>query len=107
MTLQERCKWIGEVHKAVIPNVYHYFRPQQSPPYAIWQEDGASLFYAGNRAGDFKISGSTDYYTREEYDPMVDKIQAMFSAQGFSWSVNSIQYEPETNLIHYQWDWEA
>lgn len=107
MTFQERCKWIGQTHAEVIPSVFHYFRAQQEPPYAIWQEDGADLFYANNQQAEYKVSGTTDYFTQREYDPMVDQIQDMLTAHGFAWAVSSIQYEPETNLIHYEWKWEV
>lgn len=107
MTYQQKVKWIAECHKAVIPTVWHYFRPKQTPPYALWQEDGGSFFFADNNAKESHVTGSTDYFTKTEFDPMVDEIQKMLTENGFAWTLNSIQYEEETGLIHYEWVWEV
>lgn len=107
MTYQQRLKQIGEVHKAAIPNVYHYFRTQLPPPYAIWQEVGSEQFEANNKVAEASISGSTDYFTKTEYDPAVDSIMEAFRANNFLWRLESIQYEEKTGLIHYEFVWEV
>lgn len=107
MTFQDKCRQIGVTHARAFAVVHHYFRPQQKPPYAIWQENGASLYHANNREAEFRVSGTTDYFTKEEYDPAVDRLQGLFEGLGFSWSLESVQYEPGTNLIHYEWSWEV
>lgn len=38
---------------------------------------------------------------------MVDKIQAALIAACISFSLNSVQLEEETGLIHYEWIWEV
>ena len=48
-----------------------------------------------------------DYYTPQEYDPAVDNIQAALNSLRIPWRLNSVQYEDETNLIHYEWTWEV
>ncbi len=107
MTYQEKVKWISECHKGVIPNVWHYFRPKQTPPYALWQEDGANIHHANNGAAEFAVTGTTDYFSKTEFDPAVDDIQAMFEKNGFAWTLNSVQYEEDTGLIHFEWAWEV
>lgn len=106
MTYQEKVEQIGKCHNGVIPNVWHYFRPQLDPPYAIWQEDGQEAFYANNKPDEISVTGTTDYFTKTEYDRAVDDIQAMFAKNSFLWRLNSVQYEEETGLIHYEWTWE-
>lgn len=105
MTFQEKVEQIGTLHKGVVPNVYHYFRPQLKAPYAIWQEEGAEDFHANNAVAESAVSGSTDYFTKEDFDRAVDRIQDMFAKNGFLWRLNSVQYESETGLIHYEWVW--
>lgn len=107
MTYQQRLKRIGDVHKAVIPNVYHYFRSQLPPPYGIWQEDGSVQYDANNKAAETSLSGYTDYFTKTEYDPVVDSIMEAFRANNFLWRLESVQYEEETGLIHYEFVWEV
>lgn len=106
MTYQERVEKIGKLHSAAVSNSYHYFRPQLKAPYLIWQEDGSEKFSADDRVCEMTISGSTDYFTKVEYDRNVDAIISMLRDNQFLWTMNSIQYEPDTGLIHYEFLWE-
>lgn len=90
--------------------VYHYWRPNMSAPFAVWAEDGeADAFDANNRKKEQILTGYVDYYTKDEFDTTADLIQdALLSLQGdtsFAWRLDSVQYEEQTNLIHYQWTW--
>lgn len=105
MTFQQRVEAVGKFHSSLGANVYHYFRTKLSPPYAIWQEDGSDDFNANNTVAEMAVTGTTDYFTKTEYDPMVDTIQFMFRKNGFLWRLNSVQYEEGTGLIHYEWAW--
>lgn len=88
--------------------VYHYWRPRLQAPYLIWAEEseGDSL-YTGNHKSEQVITGTIDYYTKTEYDPMVDTIQEKLNEiENLGWTLSSVDYEDETMLIHYSWDWE-
>ena len=89
--------------------VYHYWRPKLEAPFCVWQEDGeGESLWTSNHQAEQVISGTIDYYTRTEFDSNVDNIQnALNSTEGLGWSLNSIQYEDETNLIHYEWVFEV
>lgn len=106
MTYQETVERIGALHGALGGNVHHYFRPQLKAPYIIWQEDGSGQFDASDRVAEMTVSGSTDFFTKKEYDRTADRIMDMFEKNGFLWKLNSIQYEQETGLIHYEFLWE-
>lgn len=106
MTYQERVEQIGKLHSAIGGNVHHYFRTQLKAPYIIWQEDGSSQFDANDQVAEMTVSGSTDFFTKTEYDPTVDVIMDMFKMNGFLWKLDTIQYEQETGLIHYEFLWE-
>ena len=50
------------------------------------------------------MRGTIDLYTRQEFDPAVDQIQeGLNTSEGVGWVLSSVQYEDETNLIHYEW----
>lgn len=85
--------------------VYHYWRPRLEAPFCIWAEDGeASALSASNRKQEQAISGTIDYFTREEFDPTVDDIQVSLNEiEELGWALNSVQYEEDTNLIHFEW----
>lgn len=108
MTLQEKIKQIGDALAALTPNVYHYWRPQMEPPFVVWAETGESgAFNADNRKREQAVEGTVDYYTKTEYDPLCDSLQQTLNALGIGWQLDNVQYEPETNLIHYTWSWEV
>ncbi len=89
--------------------VYHYWRPRLQAPYCIWQEEteGESL-HTDNKKTEQVISGSIDYFTKTDLDLMVDEIQnALNNAEMVAWSLESVDYEDETDLIHYVWSFEV
>ena len=89
--------------------VYHYWRPRLEAPFCVWQEDGeGTSVWSGNHLSEQVITGTIDYFTKTEFDPMIDNIQqALNNAENVGWELNSIQYENETNLIHYEWNFQV
>ncbi len=85
--------------------VYHYFRPQLELPYCIWAEDGeASQLEADNYKVGQTIEGTIDYFTKTEFDENNEAIQkALNNVEGLAWYLNSVQFEDDTNTIHYEW----
>ena len=103
MTWYER---IVSVHTAVTPNVSHYDQ-MQSDRYFVWQEDGANDFEADDLHAESAVTGTTDLYTKQEFDPWKDAFEAALEADGtIAWSLNSVQYEEDTGFIHYEWEWQ-
>lgn len=86
-------------------SVYHYMRPKLKAPYCVWQEDAEySSLQDDNHKGEQSISGTVDYFTREEFDDNIDNIQdALNGVENLYWELLSVQFEDETNLIHYEW----
>jgi len=71
----------------------------------VWQEDGEgdSFYHDGER--ELTIHGTTDYYTKDEYDENLDKLNELHQEVMHAWTINSIQYEEDTGFIHYEWEW--
>lgn len=89
--------------------VYHYWHPRLQVPFCIWAEDaeGDSL-HTNNHKSEQVIRGTIDYFTRNEFDEMVEKIQnALNTTEDVGWSLISVQYEDDTNLIHFEWEFEV
>lgn len=113
MTLQQKLERIGTALVAGVgSNVYHYWRPNMQAPYCVWAEDGEDgSLDADNQKQEQAIGGYVDYYTKTEYDPMLDTVQdvllGLAADMPFSWRLDSVQYEDETNMIHYQWLWSV
>jgi len=102
-------RWYERViaaHTAVTDEVSHY-EHMQSDRHFVWQEDGSNNLKGGNALAEQVITGTTDLFTKREFDPWFDEIQQAFDAQCLAWSHSSTQYEEETGFIHHEWEWEA
>ena len=90
------------------PPIYHYFAAKEKGNYIVWAEDGEG---ASNHADDEKtiqvIQGTIDYFTRKEFDPVVEQLQNTLNSADITWKLNSIQHEQDTGYIHYEWLWEV
>lgn len=105
MTFQNKLKAFSEGVAKIPGDVFHYRRSQLSPPYTVWQEDGADALSADNHTAEQSPTGTLDYYTRQEFDPNVDVIQTILSGLPVAWYLNPVQFEEDTGIIHYEWVW--
>lgn len=90
-------------------DLYHYRASKPAGAYAVWAEDGESgAGYGDNGKTEQTISGTVDYYTREEFDPMADRIQtALNGLDSCAWSLDQVIFEEETNWTRFTWSWEV
>lgn len=108
IALQLKLRQMGEAFATVTKNAYHYFRPVTSFPALIWAEDGENdSFHSNDSKSCQNITGTTDLFTKTEFDPLVDDVQATLERLGVAWYLSSVQYEEDTNTIHYEWAWEV
>lgn len=92
---------------AALGDSYHYTaRPNATPPYLVWAEDGANDLESNNAHGERMYQGTIDLYTKTENDPLMDQVPQALEAIGAAWYLNSVQYEDDTGLIHWEWVWE-
>lgn len=95
-----------ELNKIEGAKFFHYQRdPDTKKEYGVWMENGeGDAFHADNHKAEQQISGTLDYYTQIEYNPILDEIQeALDRIDPGGWTLESVQYEDETDLIHYEW----
>lgn len=85
--------------------VYHYTKPSEvKNRYCVWAEDmEAASLHGGNKKRYQQLQGTIDLYSKVEYDPAVDEIQNALNDAEIGFFQNSIQYEDETGLIHWEW----
>ena len=92
----------------VTNNVYHYEALEATAPYIVWAEDNeVNQLSADNSKCYQVVQGTIDYYTLTDNDPNVNAIQNALAAADISFTLNSVQYEDETTLIHYEWLFEV
>lgn len=108
MTLQQKLKKLNNGFAALSVPFSHYWRPRKEPPFGTWAERGeGDSFHANNQKVEQAIAGTADYFTKVEFDPVADEVQAMLQANTASWRLESVQYEEDTELIHFEWTWEV
>lgn len=93
-------------HLAVTDAVSHSER-MKSDRYFVWQEDGENKLSADERCAERAITGTTDLFTKQEFDPWGGALEASFDEAGIYWRLDSIQHEEETGFYHWSWDWEV
>lgn len=92
-------------HTAVTDAVSHGGR-MKSYRYFVWQEDGADDLIADGIHAEKAVSGTTDLFTKQEFDPWREAFEtALDQAVGVSWQLKSIQFEQDTLIWHYEWRW--
>lgn len=100
---QATLKKFGTALGAKISRAYHYTAPENcAPKYAVWQEIMGISMAGDNRHTESGFVVIVDYFTDAEYDTNIDVIETFLDGYG-SWTVESVQYETDTGLIHYEW----
>lgn len=79
----------------------------KSHRYFVWQEDGGNDLHADGQHAERAVQGTTDLFTKQEFDPWVEELGTSLSSHGIAWYLNSIQYEEDTGFWHYEWVWEV
>lgn len=97
---------VAQAHLAVTSAVSHQEK-LKSDRYFVWQEEDADDLILNNRHCERKMIGTTDLFTKIEFDPWAEEIEKSFDDFGIGWELNSIQYEPETGFTHYEWRWRV
>lgn len=90
----------------VTDDVYHFEHPIGLKRYIVWQEDGeVNSLMLNNHKAEQQITGTIDLYTQVELDTWIDSIQtALDGLEHVTWALRSVQYEDQTRLMHYEWE---
>lgn len=89
-------------------DVGHYESSGKSDEYIVWAEDSEGNTLDGDNKKQIEvIQGTVDYFTKEDEDPNVSKIENALDAAKISYYLNSVQYEDETGYIHFEWVWSV
>lgn len=101
-------RWYEKIiaaHTAVTDSLSHAER-LDSDRYFVWQEDGTDDFMANGVHAEKSVTGTTDLFTKLEFDPWREQFEAALDADpDISWELLSIQFEEETGYWHYEWEW--
>ena len=90
----------------VSDKVYHN-RAVKEKAYIVWHEVGKISNAADNAQSESGYRIAVDYYTKDEYDLLPDKITALFDNDEIAADNVIIDYEPDTGYTHYAWTCEV
>ena len=91
-------------HLAVTDQVSHAKR-LNSDRYFVWQEEGGDDLMLNGHHAERGQNGTTDLYTKQEFDPWKRQFEDAMTAAGIVWRHESTQYEEDTGFFHYEWVW--
>lgn len=93
-------------HTAVTNAVSHAAK-MKSSRYFVWQEDGAADLLAEGKHVERVFTGTTDLFTKTEFDPWARAVEAAFDRHDIAWSLSYVGYEDDTGFYHHEWAWEV
>lgn len=107
MSVITKLKTVRDALNDVHDNVNHYSSDSRGNEYIVWSEDGeGDSLHLDNSKNPQIITGTIDFFTTEEYSPVIDRIQKSLENSGITYVLNSVQYEDTTQYIHYEWRFE-
>lgn len=74
--------------------------------YGVYAEDGGNDLEADGLHSEKALTGTVDFFTRDDSSTPRETIEAALEGV-CAWSLNSIQFEPDTGFIHYEWVFEV
>lgn len=74
--------------------------------YGVIAIDGQNALRAGDALAEKVSEGTIDWFTRNPASAMPAEVESLLDNFGASWYLNSIQYEQDTGLLHYEWVWQ-
>lgn len=107
MTRTEKCKVVRDALLSVLPTAtFHYIAStKHGDEYIVWAEENSADLKANNVSVEVAMTGTIDLFTKTEYSAKIDAIETALANAGVSYAINSVQYETDTNFIHYEWVW--
>lgn len=105
MNLNSKLKKIRDILTPLNVNCYHYIAVDKKEDYIVWEEEGEDTsLELDNYKIEQSITGKIDFFTKTEYNSIVDDIQNALRINSISFRLNSVQFEEQTSFIHYEWE---
>lgn len=74
--------------------------------YGVIAIDGQNALRGGDKTAEKVTEGTIDWFTRTPASAIPGGVESMLDRLGASWYLNSVQYEEDTGLLHYEWVWQ-
>ena len=82
---------------------HHGWSRAPAGTYGEWGEYWGDDFVANGQHVERGTRCYASLYTRDDSQTPRQTVEAVLNTLPWSWKLNSVQYEPDTGLIHYEW----
>ena len=65
---------------------------------------GGDHFFGDNGLEEQAVEGTVDLFIRSHLTTKAKTVQDTLRTSGVAWRLDSVQYETETRLVHWSWD---
>lgn len=90
-----------------IPFAHHAWSHAPKGTYGVWAEDSSNQLFASDSMAERAIQGTVDLFTKDDTETPRGTIETALESLGIPWYLNSIQFESDTQYIHYEWVFEV
>lgn len=73
--------------------------------FGVWAEEAEATFYTESQNAESLLTGYIDLFVRDGSDSARITVDNALRLAGINFNLESIQYEPETGYVHYEWRW--
>ena len=90
-----------------IPFEAYAWETAPAEDYGVVSLDGpGGTLFADDHTEEQAVSGMVDLFVRGPSTAKARTVQAAMNAFDCAWKLNMVQYEPDTRLVHFSWDYE-
>ena len=90
-----------------IPFAHYAWATRPDGDYGVWGEDSSKSLWADGRMSERIAQGTVDLFADDDEGFSKELVERALDSIGCSWYLNSIQYEDDTRLLHYEWVFEV
>ena len=86
---------------------YAWAAPPQTDAWGAAGIDGGTSLAGDDVHAEDVLEGTIDLYTRQLDAADFNAVRGCLQGLDICYSLNSVQYEQDTRLIHYEWVWQS
>ena len=86
---------------------YAWASPPQGDAWGVVAIDGGSSLAGDNAHAEEVLEGTIDLFTRRLDAADYNAVRGCLQGLDICYRLNSVQYEQDNRLIHYEWVWQS
>lgn len=92
---------------SVMQNISHFYSKSEVFPYIVWKENSeGSEVAADNKKIQYSLNYSVDLYLKKPDADLIRRLENAFNTFRVSFQLTNVEYNEETEIIHYHYEVE-